>query len=208
DGMSVQDNFLKDTDGYFARLSPRLDAVEEVTVTSAGGTAESTMGGSAQIKFVTRSGSNNLTGSAYEYYQNDKFNANTWFNNRDTFDPATGKAQKAQINQKQTGGRVGGPIVIPGLFDGHDKAFFFFNYEQLSSPGARTLNRTVLTPAAVGGTFTYLVNGAPRSVDLYALAAANGQVATADPTIQKVLNAIHAATQTEGQFSDLGNPVV
>ena len=40
DGMSVQDNYLKTTDGYFARLSPLLDSVEEVTVTTAGGTAE------------------------------------------------------------------------------------------------------------------------------------------------------------------------
>ena len=98
DGMSVQDNYLKDTDGYFARLSPRLDAVEEVTVTTAGDTADTTSGGSAQIKFVTRSGTNQLTGSAYEYYRNDKLNANTWFNNRDLPpDPATGNAPKAQI---------------------------------------------------------------------------------------------------------------
>ena len=201
DGMSIQDNYLKDTDGYFARLSPRLDAVEEVTVTTAGGTAESTMGGSAQIKFVTRSGSNKLSGSLYSYYQNDKFNANTWFNNRD-------HQGKAEINQKQTGGRIGGAIVIPGLFDGHDKAFFFFNYEQSSSPGASTLQRTILSPSALNGTFSYVVGVQQRNVDLLALAAANGQTATFDPRMLSVLKAIDAATRTTGFISDLGNPVV
>jgi len=207
DGMSVQDNYLKDTDGYFARLSPRLDAVEEVTVTTAGGTAENTMGGSAQIKFVTRQGTNTITGSAYEYYQNDKFNANSWLNNRDTLDPATGKAVKAQLNLKQTGARIGGPIMIPGLFDGHDKGFFFFNYEQLSQPSTSTLNRTVLSPSSLNGDFTYLVNGAVRSVNLYQLAAAAGQTATADPQIKAMLNAIQAST-SQGVLSELGNPMV
>src|SRR5262249_60397600 len=123
-------------------------------VPTAGGTADTTMGGSAQIKFVTRSGSNTWAGSLYEYYQNDKFNANTWFNNRD-------HQGKAQINQKQTGGRIGGPIMIPGLFDGHDKAFFFFTYEQSRAPGATTRNRLVLSPAALNRPFTYPVRGSP-----------------------------------------------
>jgi len=209
DGMSVQDNYLKDTDGYFARLSPRLDAVEEVTVTTAGGTADTTAGGSAQIKFVTRMGTNKLTGSVYEYYQNDKFNANTWFNNRDLpAEPDTGKAAKAKINLKQTGGRVGGPIMIPGLFDGHDKGFFFFNYEQSSSPGGSTLNRTVLSPASLAGNFTYLVGGAVRSVNLLQLAAASGQTSTTDPQVMAILNAIQKSTTTAGALSDLGNPMV
>jgi carboxypeptidase family protein len=209
DGMSVQDNYLKDTDGYFARLSPRLDAVEEVTVTTAGGTAETTSGGSAQIKFVTRSGTNNFTGSVYEYYQNDKFNANSWLNNRDQpIDPATGKAQKAKINLKQTGGRIGGPITIPGLFSGRDKAFFFFNYEQSSNPGASSLNRTVLSPASLAGNMTYNVGGTVRSVNLLALAAANGQTATPDPQVMAVLTAIQKATASGGTFSELGNPMV
>jgi len=208
DGMSVQDNFLKDTDGYFARLSPRLDAVEEVTVTTAGATADTTSGGSAQIKFVTRSGTNLLTGSAYEYYQNDKLNANTWFNNRDLPPDATGNAPKAQLNLKQTGFRVGGPIVIPGVVNGRDRAFFFFNYEQLSQPSTSSLVRTVLSPASLNGNFTYLVGGATRSVNLMSLAAANGQTATTDPRIMTMLNAIQASTATTGGLSDLGNPMV
>ena len=95
DGMSIQDNYLKTTDGYFARLTPTLDSVEEVTVTTAGNTADATGQGGVQVKFVTKSGSNRWTGTAYEYLRNDALNANTWFNNRDLPpDPATGKAPK------------------------------------------------------------------------------------------------------------------
>ncbi len=51
----------------------------------------------------------------------------------------------------QYGGRVGGPIVIPGLFDGRDKAFFFFNFEHLHQPSEATRTRTILNPQARRG---------------------------------------------------------
>src|SRR5262245_21401578 len=95
DGMSIQDNYLKTSDGYYARLTPTLDSVEEVTVTTAGNTADATGQGGVQIKFVTKSGSNNWIGTAYEYLRHDALNANTWFNNRDLPpDPATGRADR------------------------------------------------------------------------------------------------------------------
>ena len=107
DGMSAQDNHLKTGDGFFARVSPRLDAIEEVTVNSAAQDASSTGQGAVQIRFVTRSGSNQFTGSGYYYLQHYKLNANTWFNNRDN-------APKADDVLHQPGGRIGGPIMIPG----------------------------------------------------------------------------------------------
>src|SRR5204862_3301889 len=90
DGMSIQDNYLKTTDGYFARLTPLLDSVEEVTVTTAGNTADATGQGAVQIKFVTKAGTNNWNGTAYEYLRHDALNANSWFRNRDLpADPKT-----------------------------------------------------------------------------------------------------------------------
>ena len=121
DGMSVQDNYLKTTDGYFARLSPLLDSVEEVTVTTAGNTADATGQGAVQIRFVTKSGTNNWNGTGYEYLRHDALNANQWFRNRDLPpDPATGKAPKDKLRNYQQGFAQGGPIVP-------NKAFFFFN---------------------------------------------------------------------------------
>ena len=102
DGMSIQDNYLKTTDGYFARLSPLLDSVEEVTVTTAGNTADATGQGAVQIRFVTKSGSNAWRGTVYEYLRHDGLNANTWFRNRDLPpDPVTGKVPKDKLRNYQ-----------------------------------------------------------------------------------------------------------
>src|SRR5436309_15241710 len=100
DGMSIQDNYNKTTDGYYARLTPTLDSVEEGTVTTAGNTADATGQGGVQIKFVTKSGTNNWNGTAYTYLRHDALNANSWFRNRDLpRDPSTGKAPKDKLRQ-------------------------------------------------------------------------------------------------------------
>ncbi len=186
DGVNVQDNTLRSTDGFFAIVSPRLDAIEEVTVTTASQGAADAGQGAVQIKFVTRSGTNSFTGSGYYYYRSDKLNANTWFNNRDG-------VAKAKLKQNQEGFRAGGPIVIPGLFDGHNKAFFFVNYEEFSQPSDTTRNRTLLNPAAMAGNFSYVANGVTQTVNLLELASRNNQISTIDPTVGKLLGDIRAA---------------
>ena len=202
DGMSVQDNYLKTTDGYFARLSPLLDSVEEVTVTTAGNTADATGQGAVQIRFVTKSGTNNWNGTGYEYLRHDALNANGWFRNRDLPpDPATGKAPKDKLRNYQQGFAQGGPIVP-------NKAFFFFNYEEQRVPSSSTLQRIVLTPEAAAGTFAYNVGGTVQRVNLLQVAAANGQLATLDPVVQRSLAEIQAATAQTGGLSPLNNPLV
>ena len=210
DGVSAQDNWLKTTDGFFARVSPRLDAMEEVTVSMAAQDAANTGQGGVQIRFATRSGSNNLRGSTYYYLQHHKLNANTWFNNRDLPpDPATGKAPKNEDKLFQPGTRVGGPITIPGLFDGRDKAFFFVNYEESRSPGQNSENRTVLHPLAEQGIFRWTQGGVTREKNLLALAAENNHLATIDPTIGKLLGDIRAAvTAANTGLIDLTDPLL
>jgi hypothetical protein len=199
DGMSAQDNWLKTTDGFFARVSPRLDAMEEVTVSTAAQDSANTGQGAVQIRFVTRSGSNQFSGSSYFYLQHYKLNANSWFNNRDG-------VAKNEDTLYQPGTRVGGPITIPGLWDGRDKAFFFFNYEESRSPGQNTENRTVLHPRAEQGFFRYRSGNDIREVNLFALAAANGQLATPDPTIARVFADIRSAV-AGGPLTDLTDPI-
>jgi hypothetical protein len=184
DGMSAQDNHLKTGDGFFARVSPRLDAIEEVTVNSAAQDASSTGQGAVQIRFVTRSGTNQFSGSGYYYLQHYKLNANTWFNNRDN-------APKADDILHQPGARFGGPVVIPGLWNGRNKAFFFVNYEESRSPGANTENRTLLHPRAEQGWFRYTASGQTREVNVLGLGASNS---TLDPTISRLLGDIRSST--------------
>ena len=195
DGMSIQDNFLKTTDGFFARVAPRLDMVEEVTLTSAAGNADNSGMGAAQISFTSRRGNNKFQGSVYEYYRRDKLNANTWFNNRDLpRDPITGKSPKAKLKADTPGFRLSGPIVIPGVFDGRDKAHFFINYEVAKSPSQVSRNRNLLSPTAQAGIFRY----GSQTINLLQLAANNGQTATVDPIIAKLLADIRTSATGSG----------
>ena len=184
DGMNIQDNYAKSWDGMFTRVSPRLDAVEEVTISTAAQGADMGSQGAAQVRFVTRSGTNKLQGSAYFYYRRDWMNTNTWFNLNRNVDPVTGKpTDKARLFQDQPGARVGGPIW-------KDKAFFFVNYEWISSPGTNTANRTIMSPLSEQGQFQY----AGGTVDLMALAAKNGHKATIDPAVAKLLADVRSTT--------------
>ncbi len=156
DGMNIQDNYAKTWDGMFTRVSPRLDAVEEISVGSAAGNAGDVGQGGVQVRFTTRSGTNQFRGSAYYYLQDDKFNTNTWFNlNRNVDATGTPTDKPAQHND-QPGFRIGGPIV-------KDKAFFFFNYEWISSPSTQTLRPTMMSPSSEQGIFRYAAGAPGRS---------------------------------------------
>src|SRR5436309_10864881 len=120
DGVNIQDNTLRSTDVFFAIVTPRLDAIEEVTVQTAAQGAADAGQGAVQVKFVTRMGTNAFDGSGYYYYRNDALNANTWFNIRDRVD-------KPALRQNQEGFRIGGPIM-------KNRAFFFVNYEEFHQP--------------------------------------------------------------------------
>ena len=129
DGMNIQDNYAKSWDGMFTRVSPRLDAVEEVTVSTAAQGADMGSQGAVQVRFVTRSGTNQFQGSAYYYFRRDWMNTNTWFNEpqRRRGDRQADRQAEART-RTSPGVRIGGPIL-------KDKAFFFVNYEWISSPG-------------------------------------------------------------------------
>ncbi len=155
DGVNVQDQYLKDTTGSSSSIiRPQTDLIEEVTVSEATPGADSSAGGAVQIKFVTRSGSNQPNGSAYEYLRHPAFNTNS-FTNLAAFGVGTTDLPKNNIVVNQYGFREGGPIVIPGLYDGHGKAFYFFNYEEFRQPATVTRSRTVLAPLAAQGIFSY-----------------------------------------------------
>jgi hypothetical protein len=206
DGVNVQDNYLKSSDGFFSRISPRMDAVEEVTVSTANPGAESAGQGAVQIRFVTRSGTNKFQGSGYWYLRRPSLNSNYWFNIQQGL-------PKEQVKLDTYGGRIGGPIK-------KDKLFFFFNYEEFRQPGTVSRNRTMLTADASAGKFTYnntkdaagsyangatICNGTTCTTDLLMLAANNGQLATPDPMTAKVLAALQTAAQS-GTITATGNP--
>src|SRR5688572_23067765 len=104
DGVSNNDTANKSGDGFFSPVRPRQDAVEAVTVTTAAGGADVGGHGGVTINFVTRSGTNQFSGSAYEYFRDTALNTNYWFNERNN-------QPKSDVRLNQFGVRQGGPIV-------------------------------------------------------------------------------------------------
>jgi hypothetical protein len=194
DGVSNNDNFNRSTDSFFASITPRQDAVEAVAVTTAVQGAQTGGSGAVSINFTTRSGTNQFSGSGYEYWRDPSLNTNYWFNERNSL-------EKNDIKLNQFGARFGGPIVP-------NKAFFFTHYEQLRFPNSFTRTRTVLNPRALEGFFRYTVSGQTREVNVLQLAAANGQLATTDPIVMSLLNKIQASTATTGSNTTTTDPLL
>jgi hypothetical protein len=194
DGIS-NSNLLQSGDGFFTLVGTRLDAVEEVAMTSATAGANATGQGAVQIAFQTRSGTNRFETSLYSYNQHANFNSNAFFTR-------LAGLPKPQATNYTYGGRVGGPIVIPGVFDGRGKAFFFFNQEEVYAPAQTTRTRSLIRQSALNGDFTYNLTN-PTTVNVMALAAANGQLATFDPTIRALLESMRTAAGTTGQIQEV-----
>jgi len=219
DGTNTQDNYNKSGDGFFSYIQPRLDSVQEVTMSTATPGAESSGPGAVQIKFVTRSGNNDYHGSLYEYHKNPVLDSNYWFNNRDLTPPAgadwtTWKSPVNRVLLNQYGGRLGGPISAPKWlfgplgFSGKDKAFFFVNYEESRQPGQQTVSDVLFDPLTESqGIYQYAeTNGTLHQVNLYQLAAANGVTSTEDPLIQSQLANMRASTQFGSVAPYVGAP--
>jgi hypothetical protein len=154
-----------------------------------------------QVQFATRSGTNQFDGSAYHYWKQPDFNSNYYFNKINNL-------SKNQVIAHQYGFRQGGPIVIPGLYDGRNKAFFFFNFERLHQPSSATRTRTMLRPEAQAGIFGYNVTVAGaqqrQTVDLISLAQRNGQISALDPTMVRLLDKIRTGALSTGTINDTG----
>src|SRR6266404_2598993 len=114
-----------------------VDDLQEFRVQSSSYSAEYGRNPGGQFAFETKSDANQWHGTAYDYLRNGFFDAQDWFNNY------FGIKQPA-IRQNDFGGTLGGPVGVPGLYNGKDKTFFFVSYEglRLTSPQAASLNST------------------------------------------------------------------
>ena len=101
---------------------PSIDAVEEIKIIRSPYSAEFGRAGGGQISVITKSGTNDWHGSAYEFVRNDKLNANNFFNNLN-------RIRRPALRYNDFGYTVGGPVNIPNVYDGRNKTFFFFSEE-------------------------------------------------------------------------------
>jgi hypothetical protein len=112
-----------------------VDALQEFRVHSSTYSAEYGRNPGGQFAFDTKSGTNQWHGTAYDYLRNGFFDAQDWFN--DYFG-----VKEPALRQNDFGGTLGGPVRVPGLYNGKDKTFFFVSYEglRLVAPQAASVN--------------------------------------------------------------------
>lgn len=99
-----------------------VDALEEFRIETSTMAPEYGRMPGGNIGITSRSGTNELHGSLYEYFRNEKLDANDWFANR------MGQP-RPPLRQNNFGGTLGGPIMLPRIYNGRDKTFFFVSYE-------------------------------------------------------------------------------
>jgi len=125
-------------------VQPTLDDIEEFKVQSHNDEAQfgQVLGGI--VNLVTKSGTNQFHGDAWEFLRNDAFDAANYFN-----------PVKVPLKQNQFGGAVGGPVIFPG-YNGRNKTFFYFSYEGFRNH--TSADNLFLTPtiAQLGGDFSNL----------------------------------------------------
>ncbi|MDQ3254624.1 MAG: Plug and carboxypeptidase regulatory-like domain-containing protein, partial [Acidobacteriota bacterium] len=101
-----------------------VDAVQEFSIQTSTYAPEFGRQPGAQVSLVTRSGTNDLHGSLFDYVRNEIFDANNYFAN------AAGLARQP-LRQNDFGGTLGGPVRLPRVYDGRNRTFSFFSYEGL-----------------------------------------------------------------------------
>jgi len=105
--------------------TPSVDAVQEFKVQQTNFSAEYGQSGSTIVNLITRSGTNQLHGSAFDFLRNNKLDSQDYFVNQY---PAPYNTLP-HLERNVFGGTVGGPVYIPHLYNGKNRTFFFFDYE-------------------------------------------------------------------------------
>ncbi len=121
-----------------AELFPSFGTIQEIRVSEINNAAE--FGGVSDITTISKSGTNQVHGGAYENLQNTAMNA------RNPFSPTV-----TRVQMNNFGGYLGGPVAIPRLYNGKDKTFFFMSYEGLRLPRQQFINQSVPSLALRNG---------------------------------------------------------
>ncbi len=153
-------NGTSSNQGFNSAVPVPLDSVMEFRVTVAGEDATASRSSGGQVSLITRSGTNQIHGSAYEYNRNTDFTANYFFNNRSG-------VSRPQLVRNQFGARLGGPIK-------KDRLFYFFNYERRIDSSQSNVTQAVPSDSLKNG----IIN----------VGLANGSVVTLNPAQVKTID--------------------
>ncbi|MBI3680329.1 MAG: TonB-dependent receptor, partial [Acidobacteria bacterium] len=153
--------------------TPPLETVAEFKVLTNSFSSEFGRSGGGVLTVATRSGTNELHGSAYDFLRNDKLNANGWNSNR-------AGLRKSPFRRNEFGVSVGAPVYIPRVYDGRNKTFFFLNSERIPQRAPDNILVTVPTLLERQGDFSRTVTNQNQLIRVYdpattVAAAAAGQ---------------------------------
>jgi hypothetical protein len=200
DGMDNNTNQLDFLAGTNYVNLPPPDAMGEFKVQTANYSADIGKAGGAVLNGTIKSGTNQLHGDVWEFVRNDKFDAAQFFEN-------SGGIKKGEYRLNQFGGTIGGPVVIPHVYDGRNKTFFFADYQGTRIRQGQTHTNTVPTAAEVSSGFTDLsdiINGQGGTrTDALGRTFRNGTVfdpATTRPVTQGVADPVTGLTATATGF--------
>ena len=125
-----------------------MEAIQEVAIQTSNFAAEYGQSGGGYFNYTMKSGTNSLHGSVYDYFVNEALNSGVPFTDAGASNPnKAGQHVRNPLRQNDYGFTVGGPIKIPKIYNGHDRTFFFFNFEQFRQ-SAFTTNTVGIVPTA------------------------------------------------------------
>jgi hypothetical protein len=162
-----------------------VDAIQEVQANSGVMPAEIGHGGASYTNVVTKSGVNQIHGSVFEFLRNAAFDARNYFDYKDP----TGRRRIPPFARNEFGFTNGGPVVIPGVYDGRDRTFYFGEYQGFRQVLGTTQVIPVPTAAERQGVDTATFPGDTLTIPV-------------DPRIVAVLNQYPMPNQPGGAFGD------
>ena len=195
DGVSIMNNLISTTPDH-----PAADMISAVQVQSGNYSAQYGSYLGLHVNMVSKNGTNDLHGSAYEYVENTALNAYPF--------TAVAGSKQPVLHFNQYGFNLGGPVVIPKLYNGRNKTFFFGSYEKLNQIGQNSGISSVLTPDMESGNFSAYPNqlydpstGAPYPGNQIP----SSELGTAAAAIAKKYEAYMVAPNLSGISNNLNN---
>jgi Carboxypeptidase regulatory-like domain len=176
------------TNGFFKQQNQvnqaGVDAIQEVAIQTSNFAAEYGQSGGGYFNYTMKSGTNQLHGSLYDYFVNEVLNAGAPFTDAGTTNPhKIGQHVRNPLRQNDYGFTLGGPVVIPKVYNGHDKTFFFFNFEQFRQSSFTTNSQAIVpTLAQRAGDFSSLPQSTCNTVPATGETVCFNQIY--DPTTQ------------------------
>jgi hypothetical protein len=146
---------------WVASNAPSVEAIEQFSVDTNGYKAEFGHASGGNMMYVSKSGTNDYHGSAYEFLRNNDFDANNFFSNE-------AGIPNSIYKQNDFGATIGGPVWIPKVYHGKNRTFFFFSYEGFRNrAGSNGQVFTVPTPEMYNGDFSKWVTASGATIPIY-----------------------------------------